>query len=516
MLNIEELIGETSQYDKKERLEVKKPKSWLKSVSAFANTLGGWLIWGIADDDTVVGIADVKHDMEKISELIKDRMDPVPQIDLQVKNVHGKNIVLLHAFKGRETPYYYTSDGMHTAYVRVGNQSIPAQAHDLKQLVLSGLNQSFDSLQSRYAFSDYTFIKLRRVYKEKTGQDWKETDYQSFGLVTNDGILTNAGALLADESPVYSSRVFCTRWNGLDKAGGLVDALADRELSGSLLSLLQESIEFVRTNSKKRWMKLPTYRVNMPEYPERAVQEAITNALIHRDYLVIGSEVHVDIFDDRMEIYSPGGMFDGSRVQDWPEGEVSSMRRNPVIADLFSRMDLMERRGSGFRKIREDYRNAVLYRESVEPEFFSNQSSFFVVLRNLNYGVTMEQIRQVKERLSNRRNILLDLEKQPVERQKQPVALEKQPIEPEKQPVAYGNISFAETLLVMNLQKRTKEHICKIHEEYGTKGIFGRSDIMHLLNRSDFAAKNLLRKMKEAHLLEPVSGHGKGRYRFIK
>ncbi len=127
------------------------------------------------------------------------------------------------------------------------------------------------------------------------------------------------------------------------------------------------------------------YRVEYPEYPERAVQEAIVNALIHRDYSVIGSEVHLDIYDDRMEIYSPDGMYDGTFVQNIDPYNVSSSRRNPIIADLFARMDLMERRGSGLRKIIEAYEFEENYKIELKPEFRSTESAFFTILKNLNY-----------------------------------------------------------------------------------------------------------------------------------
>ena len=124
----------------------------------------------------------------------------------------------------------------------------------------------------------------------------------------------------------------------------------------------------------------------MPEYPEQAVLECLVNALIHRDYTEIGSEVHIDIFDDRMEIYSPGGMFDGTLVQNLDTDHVPSKRRNPVIADLFARMHYMERRGSGFKKIKADYLNATNFTEGKLPKFDSTGTSFFVTLYNLNYG----------------------------------------------------------------------------------------------------------------------------------
>ncbi|MDO5062873.1 MAG: ATP-binding protein, partial [Peptostreptococcaceae bacterium] len=111
------------------------------------------------------------------------------------------------------------------------------------------------------------------------------------------------------------------------------------------------------------------------------------NALIHRDYSIIGSEVHVDIFDDRLEICSPGGMYDGRMIQDIDPYSISSSRRNPVLADLFGRMDLMERRGSGLKKIIESYGFEKKYQNSLKPEFISTQSTFQVILKNLNYTV---------------------------------------------------------------------------------------------------------------------------------
>lgn len=134
------------------------------------------------------------------------------------------------------------------------------------------------------------------------------------------------------------------------------------------------------------WGKGPIYRIEYPEYPERAVQEAIVNALIHRDYSVVGSEVHIDIYDDRLEIFSPGGMADLTFIQDLNPLNVSSVRRNPILADLFARMDLMERRGSGLRKIIESYEAEENFTNKMMPEFISTETKFTIILKNLNYS----------------------------------------------------------------------------------------------------------------------------------
>ena len=202
---------------------------------------------------------------------------------------------------------------MHLYYTGEDN-GVPTPSQ-LRELVLRGSGESYDSLKSRYDFNNMSFTKLKSVYKQRTGNTFEDTDYESFGLIDEKGNLTNAGALLADESPVRHSRLFCTRWNGLTKASGIVDALDDKEYTGSLVTLLQAGTDFVRNNSKKAWRKVGDGRIEMPDYPDRAVLEGVVNALIHRNYLEIGSEVHIDMFDDRIEIYSPGGMVSGISLE---------------------------------------------------------------------------------------------------------------------------------------------------------------------------------------------------------
>ena len=390
-MNIKDLIGEATEYDKKLALEEKKPKSWCKSVSAFANTFGGTLIFGISDEDKVVELDDPKGDADKISETIKTRLDPIPEFKLRFhKTEDGKTLVVLDVYKGDETPYYYSGDGVLEAYVRVGNESVKTTATELKRLVLRGKNTSYDSQNSTYKVEDYAFSKLKERYKKWTGNSFDDKDLISFGLVNEQGDLTNAGALLADESPIRCSRLFCTRWNGLNKSGGAVDALDDAEYSGSVISLIENGEAFIKRNCKMKWRKTANSREEMPEYVERSYHEALVNALAHRDYLVNGSEVHIDIYDDRMEIYSPGGMPDGTMIQDRDPLTVPSTRRNPVLADVFNRLGYMERKGSGFGKIISGYEFQINYNESERPSFRSDRYQFTVVMPNLNYDVPQD------------------------------------------------------------------------------------------------------------------------------
>ena len=267
-MNLSKYIGEGTLYDKKEKLENNKPKSWLKTVSAFANGIGGALIFGISDKDEVIGLDNYKKDSENISEIIKTKIEPLPKVTLKHYLIEDKNIIILFVHSGKETPYY--------------------------------------------------------------------------------------------------------------------------EFEGSILLLLQNAENFIKVNTKKKWRKGNESRIEMPDYPERAIQEVLVNAIIHRDYAVIGSEIHIDIYDDRIEIYSPGGMFDGSFIQEQNIMEISSLRRNPIIADLINRVHLMERRGSGLKKIISSYQNAINYTQEKEVEFKSTQKDFKVILKNLNYKVAIK------------------------------------------------------------------------------------------------------------------------------
>lgn len=391
IMNIEQLIGEATEYDKKAELESRRPKSWCKSISAFANGFGGTLVFGITDDDEFVGLADAEKDAELISEHIKAHLNPIPEFVLSFKRFDDKKFIIVEVRAGSQTPYYYEGDGQLIAFVRVGNESVPADPLKLRELVLKGSGETYDALKSKYDFSNMSFTKLKSVYKQRTGNTFEDSDYESFGLIDENGNLTNAGALLADESPIRHSRLFCTRWNGLDKASGVIDALDDKEYSGGLITLLQSGIEFVTNNSKRAWKKVKDGRVEMPDYPERAVMEGIVNALIHRSYLQSGSEVHIDMFDNRIEIYSPGGMVGNISLQDRDILKIPSKRRNPVLADIFNRLKYMERRGSGFKKIIMDYRDQPNYTEALTPLFEADYDDFLLTLFNMNYDKNVTQ-----------------------------------------------------------------------------------------------------------------------------
>ncbi|MCL2796771.1 MAG: putative DNA binding domain-containing protein [Firmicutes bacterium] len=379
------LMAEATEYEFKSALDTVKPKSWLKTVSAFANGIGGSIYFGV-DDDTakVIGIKDTKSVITKISEIIKERIEPSVSFALEPLAVDGVDVLRLNVPSGMSTPYYYVGDGNRIAYYRLGNQSVPANSHILMELTLKGQNQSFDALDSRLRPADYSFTLFDATYLRRTGHRIDKTkDYISFGLIKNDS-LTNAGALFADESPIYNSRIVCTRWNGLGKTS-LFEALNDANYQGNIITIFGNALDFVRNNSHKRWHK--TRRgghVDYYDYPEVAVFEAVVNAIVHRSYLIKGSEIHIDMYDDRLEIVSPGDTVDGKRIQDLKIENVPSVRRNPILCEIMQRLKYMEGRGSGLTKI------VKAYPADVVPQFESTPQVFITRLKNLNYGKPLE------------------------------------------------------------------------------------------------------------------------------
>lgn len=394
---IDNWIAEATECDFKVALEVKKPKSWLKSVSAFANGIGGTLLFGIDDNRNVIGLADAQADAEAISRLIKERISPYPNFILVPERENGKDILILTVSSGHTTPYYYKADGVMEAYIRIGNESVIAPSFVLNQLILKGMNRTYDILISEYNFKDYAFSKLRERYKVWTGNSMEDKLFDSFDIRNEHGKLTNAGALLADDSPIRHSRLFCTRWNGLDKSGGMAD---------------------------------------------------------------------------------------GTKIQERDISNISSTRRNPVLADIFGRLGYMERQGSGFKKITESYHAAHNYREELEPKFYSDVTSFKVTLYNLNYGT-----------ITTSDNIS---------------------IEDGNIAVTTDHVAIDVAIDGLNASQSTIKKVKAVYKSMGIDGIFGRSDISSITGDSVTAAGNLINKLKTANLIVPVKGYGKGKYRFIE
>ena len=373
---------EATRLDYKLSLETEKPKSWLKSVSAFSNTQGGHILFGVTNDThKAIGLDNPQETASKIAELIGGRLEPVPRYEISTfSSEDGERICIeLTVHNGPDYPYYYSFDGVKEAYVRHGDRPVKSTDYELNNLILKGKNKTYDSFSSGYCYDDVSFTLLKATHKQETEEEMIiPRDLFSMKLVTTDNKVTNAGALLCDQGLLPQSKIICTRWKGVVKGSIEGDALDDKEFSNSsLISLLINTEAFIRNNSRNAWTIRGMRREEKSDYPYKAVREVLVNAMIHRDYQIIGSEIHVDMFDDRMEIFSPGGMLSGCNIQDLDLLRIPSMRRNEIISDVFGRLNYMDRRGSGIGRILNSYIGCVRI-----PEFYSNDHYFSVILPN--------------------------------------------------------------------------------------------------------------------------------------
>ncbi len=468
--------AETSNIDYKIALEEKKPKSWLKSVSAFANSKGGIILFGV-DDSThkLEGLDNVQQVAEKITEIINARILPLPRYEINSFTENGKDFLELKIGDGPSTPYYLVIDGRKEAFIRSGNQSVPAPEHILNNLILKGKNLTFDALPTDYKINDLSFTLLAATIKEKTNKKFDENkDFFSLGLANTEKELTNAGLLLSDQNPLKQSKIVCTRWKGLNKGIIAEDAIDDKEYNGSIIALLENADSFIKNNSKMSWKVVGMERQELEEYPITARREAIVNALIHRDYQILGAEIHIDMFDDRLEITSPGGMFDGSLIQNLEIKNIPSMRRNIVIADVFSRLHYMDRRGSGLSRILESYNDSIQ-----KPKFISDSLSFTVIFPNKGYYKTNE--------MDENKNIVSDRD--------------------------LFFIQLYKSIQNTNIRNSTINQIRNIFEKMGYNNMFSREDIKNILNIKDTRATNLISLLLDLELIVKAEGT---KYKFQK
>ena len=282
------LISECSDYELKKDIEVEKPRSWLMTISGFAYTLGCILIFGVEYNKRIIGIEEISKSIEIITEKIKTRIKPLPEVEIYPFSEENKNLIAVKVTKGKSGPYYYSYEKTKEAYIRLGDETILAPSHILNELVLKGMNRTYDSITSIYKKRDFSFSYFEATYFERTHTKFKELDYISMKLMEKDGVLTNTGLLLSDQNIIYQSRVFCTHWDGKTKTSLNSEAIDDKEISGSIVHQLVASLEFIKNNMKKKWHKSGVYRVDKPDYDLDAIREAIVNALIHRDYSRVG------------------------------------------------------------------------------------------------------------------------------------------------------------------------------------------------------------------------------------
>ncbi len=266
------------------------------------------------------------------------------------------------------------------AYVREERQTLPATVEEMQDRLLAASSETYDSVSIGIRADDVSFRELEDYYNRKNPtKKLNDRDLVSFGLVDKKGFLTIAGYLFCDDSDYANANVCCTTWPGEDKGGKRFSDT--KKYKGSILTLIKEMIEYVWSVNHYQFggMKVGMVTEEIGSFSSASLREAVVNAVAHRDYRIIGNEIALQCYPNRIELTSPGSMRSVGFVKDGLLESVESDRRNPIICAMLARCGLMEERGSGFDLILSDYR---LLDERYAPRYKSLHDSFTLVLKN--------------------------------------------------------------------------------------------------------------------------------------
>lgn len=348
-------MRETTTLEFKQQLS----KSYLKTVSAYANYGTGKIIFGIADDGTPVGLTDPQDTCLRVEHAINDSIDPVPRFELSIEE--DTRTVTLTVHEGPDKPYL--SSGR--AYRRTDTSTVEVSRLEYGRLVLTGEHVSFDALVAKE--QDLAFGHLEKELASKLGlKPLDQNSLISLELMTPSGEYCNAAALLADSN----------HFPGIDIArfGESINIINARHTFEhmSVLEQMQRTLEVFDTYYAYEEI-VGFERIAKTLVPREAFREAIANALVHRCWDV-RANIKVGMFADRIEITSPGGLPAGITEELYLAGG-PSVARNPILANVFFRLGHIERFGTGIPRILDEYAH-----ETVSPSFALRDSSITVML----------------------------------------------------------------------------------------------------------------------------------------
>lgn len=340
-------------------------KSILKTVSAFANYHDGHIVIGIDDMANIVGVDDVMKIKLSIENAINEGIVPRPYYEIYEDTIDGKTIIILKVYSGDNTPYLFNRK----AYRRIDTSSAVVDKYDYENLILKGRNLSYDLLIFE-GNDSLQFEYLDKKLREKLGIGVISKDIiKTLGLM-KENQYTNGAALLSDNNPISSAGISLVRYKG-----NSVLNIKDRTFlkNVSIIEQFDKCMDFYNKHINIGEVIKGPYRNTTEEIPLVAYREAIANAIAHREYL-IESDVRIEIFDNRIEIISPGGLPPGISEDEYLDGRVS-IPRNRIINDIFFRLGIIERLATGIRRIKEYYKDT-----KTKPQFIVSLNSIKVLL----------------------------------------------------------------------------------------------------------------------------------------
>lgn len=348
-------MRESKQLEFKEKLT----NTFLKTVSAYANYNGGSIIFGINDAGMIKGIDNLEETRLSIENRINDSISPQPDYKISVNE--SDKIITLDVKSGKNKPYLYKSK----AYKRNDTATIEVDALELSRLILKGRNVSFESLHS--ANQDLTFNILENKLKEQIGiVEFNKDVLKTLNLYSDSDGYNNAAAILSDRND----------FPGIDivRFGENISIMKKRAVleKSSILKEYEESVEIYRDYYQYEEI-FESERKKVEMIPEAAFRETIANALIHRVWDT-NSQIRVLMFEDRIEVISPGGLPGGISEEEYLSGRISVLR-NQIIAQVFYRLNIVEVFGTGILRIKELYSSSI-----AQPRFEVSENAIKVIL----------------------------------------------------------------------------------------------------------------------------------------
>lgn len=316
-------------------------RSFLKTVSAYANFGTGKIAFGVDDEGGTVGLADAAATCLAIENAINDSIDPRPRYVLETAMRSGKDIVVLTVFEGSDKPYYFRGK----AYTRNDTADVEVDRTELNRLILAGQNLSFEEAPA--ATQNLSFDILSNKLQESAGVSSANIDVlRTLNLHNSKSGYNNAAAVLADTN----------NFPGIDivRFGASVNEIRDRKrlIGISAIKQLDEAIATYRTYYQYEKIE-GALRKTFEQIPEEAFREAVANALVHRLWDDSGN-IQISMSDEGVIVTSPGGLPRGLTEKEYLESRISNLR-NPIIGNVFFRLDYIEMFGTGIERIKAAY-----------------------------------------------------------------------------------------------------------------------------------------------------------------